>query len=262
VHGTRSTRRVLAPSEAASKLVAARKAGKDLTTAKVGDLRQQISAYAAKQQKRRPVVSNHGPTPERLAKGDLGIRPLHGPDGFISSVNYDRKRIDVVGRFAKSWAPEVQKAFEQFAIDAHVGDVKHITIDYARAGQGGSRSTLVNKVGGVGESHRKRMAMHRHEALVQALRDHFDGVPNVVPVVDVLEFLLCQVESERLRRKGQMPQSIADVGSLIVGGYKDPTSNTFVTRGALEMVGRFMASFYLRHWATYGALYRADDVVA
>lgn len=42
--------------------------------------------------------------------------------------------------------------------------------------------------------------------------------------------------------------------------HKDETSNVFVTRGALEMVGRFMASFYLRHWATYGALYKQDDV--
>jgi len=259
LHGTIKPRRVLAPSEAATRLIESRKARKDLTTARVGELKQQISAYTAKQRKSRTATGVQ-PTPERLAKGDLATRPVHGPDGFVASVNYDRKRVDVVSRFAKSWAPEIVKAFEQFAADANVLEVRNVTINYAAASIGGSRSREMNKTGGVGDSHKRRMALQRHEFLLQELRDHFDGVPNTVPVADVLNFVLCHVEAERLKHKGALPQTVAELGRRFVSDYKDDVSCAFIVRGALEMVGRFMATFYLKHWATYGALYKRDAV--
>jgi hypothetical protein len=133
VHGTRTTRRELAPSEAAKQLVALRKAGGNLTTSKVGEFRQQISAYAAKQQRKRhqQAGSSNGPTPERLAKGDLAVRPIYGSQGFIEGHRYVRRTgaEEVNKQIGKHWSKTLTNALVRFAKDAaDYEDVVGITI--------------------------------------------------------------------------------------------------------------------------------------
>lgn len=233
-------RRVLTASEAAQRIHEARRKTRTLAPYEQQAV-VEISAYADRMRRECERV---GPTPERLAKGDVSRRPVHNANGIVVSHNH-AKRLDVSTQIGKTWPAAINRAFEQFVADAHVLDVRRVTLDYDRTAKASAASS---RVGGLGESEKRRAALHRHEFIMRRLQtfDAGDGVS----VRAVLNFVLCHVESHALGKT--RPQSWADVGRLIEPAYIDETSARCHARGALRILGRYLAGCYLEYWAMYG----------
>lgn len=217
---------------------------------KLYDRRQAEIARFAAEEKVRQARERIEPTPERLNKGDIALRPVRdGVGGVVSSRTYS-KRLDIV-QLGKFWVSPVQAAFEQFAADAAVLGIQSVTMNYDRSGGGASSH---NRVGGVGEDPRRRQASDRHDYIMRKLHT-FDATGGV-SVVEILNFVLCHVESVRLKKV--CPKTWSDVGRLFEPGYDDEASARSHARGHLGMLGRFMAGAYLEYYAMYGGRRRIE----
>jgi len=187
------------------------------------------------------------PTHERLRKGDLVQRPLHGPDGFVVSHNYVRS-FDVQ-KLSNSWSPSVAGAYALFVRDAIKLGVTAVTMNYDRIGGPVSVGTFGVQVE---QDEDYQETCDRHDYILRKLHT-FDATGDA-SVADVLSFVLCHVESVRLGT--DRIKSWADVGRLFEPGYKDEATSKAHARSAFNVLGRFMAGCYLEFFAIYGGSLR------
>lgn len=197
----------------------------------------------AREEKERQKRAKERPTPERLKRGDLIQRPLHGPDGFVVSHNYVRS-FDV-NNLSKSWSPSVAGAYALFVKDAMKLGITGVTMNYERIGGPVSVGTFGIQVENDEEY---QEICDRHDFIMRKLHT-FDATGDA-SVADVLNFVLCHVESVRLGT--DRVKSWADVGRLFEPGYRDENTSKAHARSAFNVLGRFMAGCYLEFFAIYG----------
>ena len=209
-------------------------------------LTEQISIATAKANQRRERRSANRPTPERLAKGDLAVTPRYAPSGFVESVNYAPR--ELLKRYEKGWPPAISNAFEQFVIDRLSVGQGPTTFDYEKISNrtyGCSRSS--SPTGGVGMSETRRRAAHRDHFVMTQVRGAFD-LADGIPVLHVLEAVLLRIERDAFGQRF----TLADIGRHIFPALRDEATARGVAIGSLTMVGRFLASCYMRYWADHG----------
>jgi hypothetical protein len=209
-------------------------------------LEDQANPLAGKQEAR-----DDRPTPERLKRGDLVQRPLHGPDGFVVSHNYV-SNFDVQ-KLSNSWPPSVAGAYALFVRDACKLGITRVSMNYERIGGPVSNGTFGIAI----ETDEDYQATaDRHDFIMRKLHT-FDATGDM-SVAEVLNFVLCHVESVRLGT--DRVKSWADVGRLFEPGYKDEATSKAHARSAFNVLGRFMAGCYLEFFAIYGGEMRKARV--
>jgi hypothetical protein len=248
--------KALSNEEATQKLMRKRLEASEAAKAKV---RQVNSRYAAEldkfareeKERQKRVKDRERPTPERLKRGDLVQRPLHGPDGFVVSHNYV-SNFDVQ-KLSNSWPPSVAGAYALFVRDACKLGITRVSMNYERIGGPVSNGTFGIAI----ETDEDYQATaDRHDFIMRKLHT-FDATGDM-SVAEVLNFVLCHVESVRLGT--DRVKSWADVGRLFEPGYKDEATSKAHARSAFNVLGRFMAGCYLEFFAIYGGEMRKARV--
>lgn len=88
-----------------------------------------------------------GPTPERMAKGDIKREVIRA-----EGVRY-RPRTDIVQRYSGKWRPEAEISFLRYIDVARAAEVTNVTINYNGNGGGGH-----DRMGGLGAAHATKIA--------------------------------------------------------------------------------------------------------
>jgi hypothetical protein len=178
---------------------------------------REIEADRKRQERERAVM----PTPERLAKGDVGQHIIPGEGRKFRTKS-------PVEHYSGQWPADVEQAFLAYVLDAHAKDRVAVTISYN--GNGGSRGSA--KLGGLGNVH-------------DAVRDAFERFEWVrdrltLGSVQILDWLVLELRHEATARS----VNLEDAGQRLFPAIRDKATRRGIALGRLLGAGDELAKLY------------------
>lgn len=192
---------------------------------KLYDKRRDEIARVAREiewEKRKRESEKVQPTPERLAKGDVGQHIIAGEGRKFRTKS-------PVEHYSGQWPSEVEQAFLAYILDAHAKDRVAVTISYNSNGGGAAHGRL----GGLGNVHdATRDAFERY----QFVRDRMTQ-----DAVQIMDWLVLELRTEATARA----IGLEEVGQRLFPSIRDKATRKGIAVGALLMAGKELAK-YLR----------------
>lgn len=171
--------------------------------------------------KRRQEMERVQPTPQRLAKGDVGQHIIAGEGRKFRTKS-------PVEHYSGQWPADVEQAFLAYVLDAHAKDKVAVTISYNGNGGGGSNGRL----GGLGNvQDRTRDAYERYHWIREKLTQRS---------VEVLDWLVLELRNEATARA----ISLEDAGQKLFPSIRDKATRRGIAIGRLLGAGDELAKFY------------------
>lgn len=165
--------------------------------------------------RRRQEQERAQPTPERLAKGDVGQHIIRGEGRKFRTKS-------PVEHYSGQWPSEVEQAFLAYILDAHAKDRVSMTISYNSNGGGSSHG----RIGGLGNvQDRTRDAFERYEFVRQRLTQE---------AVQIMDWLVLELRTEAAAKS----IGLEDVGQRLFPSIRDKATRRGIALGALLMAGR------------------------
>lgn len=171
--------------------------------------------------RRRQEQERIQPTPERLAKGDVGQHIIAGEGRKFRTKS-------PVEHYSGQWPSDVEQAFLAYVLDAHAKDKVAVTISYNGNGGGGSNGRL----GGLGNVHDStRDAYERY---------HWVREKMTLGAVEILDWLVLELRNESTNRVF----GLEDAGQKLFPSIRDKAMRRGIAIGRLLGAGDELAKFY------------------
>jgi hypothetical protein len=171
--------------------------------------------------KRRQEMERIQPTPQRLAKGDVGQHIIPGEGRKFRTKS-------PVEHYSGQWPSDVEQAFLAYVLDAHAKDRVAVTISYNSNGGGSGHGRL----GGLGNVHdRTREAFERYHWIREKITERS---------VEVLDWLVLELRNEATARA----VSLEDAGQKLFPNIRDKATRRGIAIGRLLGAGDELAKFY------------------
>jgi hypothetical protein len=191
---------------------------------KLYEQRQAALARVAREieaDKRRQEMERVQPTPQRLAKGDVGQHIIAGEGRKFRTKS-------PVEHYSGQWPADVEQAFLAYVLDAHAKDKVAVTISYNGNGGGGSNSRL----GGLGNvQDRTRDAYERYHWI----RDRL-----TVGSLQIMDWLVLEMRNDASARS----VGLEDAGQRLFPSVRDKTMRRGIAIGRLLGAGDELAALY------------------
>lgn len=185
-----------------------------MTARKVAELARSIEEA----QQERVSPTQHRiilPTPERLAKGDVGQHIIRGEGRKFRTKS-------PVEHYSGQWPSDVEHAFVQYIKTAHAKDRVAVTISYNSNGGGSGHGRL----GGLGNV---------QDATRDAYEEyHFVRDRMTQEAVQIMDWLVLELRTEATARV----IGLEDVGQRLFPSIKDKATRRGIAVGALLMAGK------------------------
>lgn len=171
--------------------------------------------------KRRQEMERVQPTPQRLAKGDVGQHIIAGEGRKFRTKS-------PVEHYSGQWPADVEQAFLAYVLDAHAKDKVAVTISYNGNGGGGSNGRL----GGLGNvQDRTRDAYERYHWI----RDRL-----TVGSLQIMDWLVLEMRNDASARS----VGLEDAGQRLFPSVRDKTMRRGIAIGRLLGAGDELAALY------------------
>lgn len=168
--------------------------------------------------KRRQDMERVQPTPQRLAKGDVGQHIIAGEGRKFRTKS-------PVEHYSGQWPADVEQAFLAYVLDAHAKDRVAVTISYNSNGGGSGHGRL----GGLGNA---------HDATRDAFeRFHFCRDRMTQEAVQIMDWLVLELRTEATARA----IGLEEVGQRLFPSIRDKATRRGIAVGALLMAGKELA---------------------
>lgn len=178
---------------------------------------REIEADRKRQERERAVM----PTPERLAKGDVGQHIIRGEGRKFRTKS-------PVEHYSGQWPSDIEHAFVNFIRDAHTKDRECVTISYNGNGGGSGHG----RIGGLGDVQKATRDAYE--------RFHWVRDRLTIGALQVLDWLVLELRNDPAARS----LNLEDAGARLFPSIKDKATRRGIAIGRLLGAGDELAALY------------------